>query len=251
VKNAAVVAWNSCWENVRSRFFAVCVVFAVVLVYTGMLLGILAQEQQTRILLDFGLSLIELTGLLVAVYGAATGLLGEIESKTVYLALTRPVARAQYLLGRFAGLMGSVLAAMCLMAAFHLVLLFCKGWSWNGAYLWALAGSFLAIFITASVALFLSLFFSSALTALLITGILWTLGHFIPEIRLLAGRAPGAALWFLNAVSYLIPNLGLLNWRDNLASAAIPPLTLWASYCALYAGIWLAAAAKLFSRREL
>ncbi|MDE1977071.1 MAG: ABC transporter permease subunit [Elusimicrobia bacterium] len=251
MKSTALVARNSFWENARSRFFAVCIVFGVVLVYTGMLLGILAQEQQARILLDFGLSLIELAGLAVAVYGAATGLLGEIESKTVYLALTRPVARAHYLLGRFAGLMASVLSAMCLMAAFHVALLLCKGWAWNGAYLWALLGSFLAIFITTSAALFLSLFFSSSLTALLIAGILWTLGHFIPEIRFLADRAPGSAIWFLKAVSYVIPNLGLLNWRDNLASAAIPPLALWGSYCLLYAGIWLACAARLFSRREL
>lgn len=244
-----IVAWNTFQDNLRSRFHLICVVFGVVALYVSLLLGLLAADQELRVLLDFGLALIEILGLAAGLYGAATTILRELETKTIYLILTRPVSRGQYLLGRFAGLMCSVGLAMAVMAFFHIVIMLFKGWSWSGLYFAALAGSFLKILAACSLTLFLALFSSSILTAMVISLVLWTLGHFLPEIRFMIrwGSAKPAMLP-LTALSYIVPDLQLLNMRDRMTSAS--GLLTSLLYAAGYAGAWLAMSIWRLKRKE-
>jgi ABC-type transport system involved in multi-copper enzyme maturation permease subunit len=250
-----MLALNSWQENLRSRFQFLSIIFAVVLMSISLLFGLLAVDQELRVLLDFGLGLIELIGLAGAVYAAATSVLREIETKTIYLILTRPVSRTQYLLGRFAGLMLSVLAAVLLMAACHLLMLFAKGWHWEPFYLKALGGIYLKVLVTAALALFLALSSSSVLTALVIAAILWTLGHFLPEIRhLIKEGAPAPAILPLTFLSYVLPDLQLFNLRDRLTMTSLAgpeaPLWAWALYAAVYASAWLGLSRLLLRRKE-
>ncbi len=249
LRAAAAVAVNTVQESARSRFFALCLVFGGVVLYASLVLGLLAADQETRVLLDFGLSLIELLGLAAAVYGSATIVLREMETKTIYLILTRPVSRPAYLLGRFAGLMAATAAAMLVMALLHLALLFAKGWAWTPLYLCAVAGSYLKVLVVAALTLFLALFSSSILTALVIALILWTLGHFLAEIRYMIRWGAGVRLIApLQALSYVVPDLQLLNLRDRLGGPQ--PLLAPLGYAVVYAGVWLSLAAARFSRKE-
>ena len=251
-----VLAWNTWQENLRNKFFLLALVFGGIVLYLSLLLGLLASDQEVRVLLDFGLSFIELLGLAGAVYGAATPILREMETKTVYLILTRPVSRLEYLLGRFAGLMLSVLAAMVMMAVIHLGVLFMKGWAWTPAYGVAFLGAFLKVLVTAAIAEFLALFSTSVLSGLTMTLILWSLGHFIGEIRfLIAHQARHSSLILpLNILSYIMPNLKLFNLRDRMDRTSLAaleaPLAVWFGYALVYCGAWLAAAYLRLRRRE-
>lgn len=255
MRTIAILAFNSWQENLRSRFFLLTIFFGGALLYLSLLLGLLSTDQEVRTLLDAGLAMTEILGLFGGIYGAATVLLREMETKTIYLILSRPVAREQYLLGRFLGLLLSVLASMLLISCFHLALLFAKGWAWDGAYLQALLGAFLKVILTASLTMFLSLFTTSVLSALSIAFIAWTLGHFIPEIRfMIAHRARHSASLPLWALSQVLPDLQLFNLRDRLAPlAAAPkeaPLAHWFAYTAVYASVWLALARQLLKSKE-
>ena len=255
MRNIIILALSGWRENLRSRFYILSLAFAGVFLYISLILGVLAVEQELRVLLDFGLGFIELMGLAGAIYGAATIVLREMETKTVYLILTRPVGRGEYLLGRFLGLMLSVLASMALMAAFHLLILFAKGWRGGQPYAAAFLGAYLKVFVTAALATFLAVFSTSALTAGVIACVAWSLGHFLPEIRYLISRgAPHAAAAPLYALSYLVPDLQLYNLRDRLAatSLATPEAGLgwWLAYAALYGAVWLALAWDLLRRKE-
>lgn len=254
MRTVLILALNSWQENLRSRFYVLCVAFGGVILYISLVLGMLAADQELRVLLDFGLGAIELLGLAGAVYGATTTILREMETKTIYLILARPVGRGQYLIGRFAGLMLSVLASMAIMSCLHLAILFWKGWTWNPAYLQAFLGAYLKVLVTAALASFLALFSSSVLTALGITAILWTLGHFLPEIRFMTLQGPRGAALPLTALSYFLPDLQLLNYRDRLAAASFAPrelsLAAGLAYAASYAAAWLAAARFLLRKKE-
>lgn len=250
-----LLAANSWKETVRSRFHVISIVFSVVLIMLSLVLGVLAVDQEQRVILDFGLSVIELLALAGAVYGAATTILREMETKTIYLVLTRPVTRTQYLLGRYLGLMLSAVAAVALMSAVHLAVLFLKGWTWQWLYLRSLLGIVLKLGVTASLALAVALFSSSALTALVITGILWSLGHFLPEIRyLIEHGAPRWAIPMLKALACVPPDLQLFNLRDRLTVTSLAPgeapLWSWLAYASIYAAAWLAAARELMRRKE-
>src|SRR5262252_8732874 len=97
------LAWSQWREQWRNRSFLVALIFSGVLIYASLLLGALSVDQELRALVDFGQSFIELMGLGLVVFGAATGILREMETKTLYLILTRPVPRWSYLLGRYLG----------------------------------------------------------------------------------------------------------------------------------------------------
>lgn len=259
-----IIALNSWKESLRNRFFVLSLVFGVLLLYFSLLLGLLASDQELRVLLDFGLGLIELIGLIGAIFGASTVILKEMETKTIYMVLTRPVSRWHFLVGRFLGLMMSVLAAMVLMAALHLAVLLAKGWSPQSYYLFAFIGSFFKILLTASLAVFLALFTTSVLSCLTITSIVWSLSHFLPEIEfMIAHKARVSVLGLpMRLMTYLLPNLQLYNLRDHLEvslgsvmntntiHALDVPWGAWFLYAAVYCGVWLALSSHLLNRKE-
>lgn len=250
-----LLALNQWQENVRSRFHVLSLVFSVVLVLLSLIFGVLAVDQEQRVILDFGLSFIELLALAGALYGAASVILREMETKTIYLVLTRPVSRGRYLLGRYLGLLLSAGAAIGVMSAVHLAALFIKGWSFEPSYLTALAGVFLKVAVTAALGVFLALFSSSVLTALIISGILWALGHFMTEIRyLIEHGAPRYLTPVLMLLAYIPPDLNLFNTRDRLSATSLSapeaPVWFWLIYAAAYSGTWLLAARHLLRRKE-
>ena len=249
MRNIVLLALTGWRENLRSRFFLLFLAFAGVFLYMSLLLGVLAVEQETRVLYDFGLGLIELMGLAGAIYGSASIILREMETKTIYLILTRPVGRGEYLLGRFLGLMLSVLASMALMSCFHLAILWSKGWRGGELYALAFLGVYFKVLVTAALAVFLAVFSSSALSAGVIACVFWTLGHFLPEIKFLIGRTAAPAAMPLTALSWIVPDLQLYNLRDR---AAFPGAHLWwwFVYAALYSSVWLALGRALLRRKE-
>ncbi|MBI4386129.1 MAG: ABC transporter permease [Elusimicrobia bacterium] len=232
------------------------VLFSGVLLYMSVLMGVLAVDQEVRVLLDFGLSFIELMAFAMAAFGAASGVLREMETKTIYLILSRPVPRAAFLSGRCLGLIGSTGAAVLAMVLVHLSLLWLKGWPGQWSYAAALYGIGLKLIIAVVVGILFSLLSTSTLSALTMTTIVWTLGHFIPEIEFLLPRgAGGPAAVFLQAGAYLLPNLQLLNFRDRLDA---PPLAMpggelfWiaAGYTLFYSTACFGLAYALFRKRE-
>jgi ABC-type transport system involved in multi-copper enzyme maturation permease subunit len=255
MRNIAILAWTGWQENLRRRFYLVSLAFAGIFLYMSLILGVLAVEQEARVLFDFGLGFIELMGLAGALYGATTVVLREIETKTVYLILSRPVGRGEYLLGRFLGLMLSVLSSMALMAAFHLVILKAKGWHGPEPYLACFCGAFLKVLVTGALATSLAIFSTSALTAGVISATAWTLAHFLPEIRYLVSHGASRGLAApLFALSYVLPDLQLLNLRDRAAAVSLSgPEAGWAwllGYAVLYSAAWLGLGWALLRRKE-
>lgn len=237
-------------EQLRSRFFGVSLVFGGLLIYLSVLLGALAADQELRVLLDFGFSAVELLATAATAYAAASGLIQEMETKTIYLVLSRPVSRPAYLLGRSLGLLASAVCAVALMSAMHLALLFAKGWRWENAYALALLGIGLKIVVTGALATLLALVSTSVLSGLLMTGVIWTLGHFAGEMRFLLAREALSAKVF-SLIVYLVPNLQLFNFRDRLGHPGASEAVLLAlGYAPLYAAACLALTMALFRRRE-
>src|SRR5947209_3808818 len=87
-------------EIFRNKVYYVLLLFAGVLMISAILLGALGGEQRNRMIIDLGLASIETFALLVAVFAAVTLVLEEMESRTLYLILARPVSRYQFVLGR-------------------------------------------------------------------------------------------------------------------------------------------------------
>ncbi len=247
MKKIWVLAVDSLLENIWNRIFILVAIFGGLLIYASLLFGILAVEQELRVLMDSGLALIELVTLISGLYFSATLFLKEIETKTIYLILSRPLNRLQYLLGRVLGLILSLLLIMLLMSLLHIVLLLLHGWSWQNSYLLSLLGVFLEVFMATAVAVFFSLFSTSSVAAIVFSGSLWALGNFTPEIRFMTQKSSGLATIFGRVVLFLFPHFELLNWGGHYGSSVLTG----ASYALLYSSVFLILSWLILQKKEL
>src|SRR5260221_8578609 len=152
-------------EIFRNKVYYVLILFAVVMMGAILLLSALGGEQRNRMIVDFGLVSIEAFSLLVAVFGAVTLVLEEMESRTLYLILARPVARYQFVLGRFLGLLGLLTVTYVIMADGHLMLMSFQHILPDTHYLLSLLFSLENIVLITAGALAFSPFTTSAVSA--------------------------------------------------------------------------------------
>ncbi len=231
------IARHSLRENYQNRFFGLFVVFAGVLIYASLLAGVMAVDEEARVLVDLGLALMELITLAYALLAAAAAITNEIKTKTIYLVFSRPVSRPAYLAGKAAGLYAALALMLGVMAVIHLSLIFFRGFALPPVYLKAVFFIWCKLLIITSAALFISLFATSTVSTVAITGILWTLGHFTSEAKFLIVRSSGAPALILKTVAYFIPNFQLFNARDLGAAA---PAAASPGFLAGYLLLWLA-----------
>ena len=247
MKKIWILAVDSFLENIWNRIFVLVAIFGGLLIYASLLFGVLAVEQELRVLMDSGLALIEMVTLIAGIYFSATLFLKEIENKTIYLILSRPLSRLEYLLGRVFGLILSLLFIMVSMSFIHLILLFVHHWSWQNSYLWALAGIFLKALMLIAAAVFFSLFSTSTIAAIVFSGSLWILGNFTQEIRFLTQKESGLTAILSRILLFLFPHFEVLNWRGGFHEAKV---LMGASYAALYFSIFLALSWLIFRAKE-
>src|ERR1700750_3360303 len=98
------IAVNVFKESVRDKILYNLVVFAVLLMSVSYLIGQLTAGQDVKIIKDLGLSAISIFGLLIAVFIGIGLVWKEVEKRSIYTLLAKPITRTQLLLGKFAGL---------------------------------------------------------------------------------------------------------------------------------------------------
>ncbi len=250
-------------EQIRNRLYQIILFFGGAILASSLLLGALAPGHKVRVIFDLGLVMLELFGLATAVFGAVSLVTQEIESKTIYLLLTRPLRRPAYILGRFLGLVAAVSITMVAMAILHVLVMvsdrmwfqvFTADWSFWTVYPLLVFMSMGKMLITAAVALFFSLFATSSVSALVFTGFFWVAGHFGPELSFMINKTvQGPLRTVLHAAAAVFPNFQYFNFRDMYAIPGFPGYEFigWAVLYALaYAGALLTVSMILFSRKE-
>ncbi len=260
---ALAIAKCTILAQIRNRLYLMILFFGGVILAASLLLGALAPGHKVRVIFDLGLVAIELFGLATAIFGAVSLVLQEIESKTIYLLLTRPLPRPAYILGRFVGLVAAVMFTMWVMAAVHVLIMvlnteafkeFTTGWSFGATYPALVLMSMAKMAVTASIALFFSLFATSAVSALIFTASFWIAGHFGPELAFMIEKTTsGFSREVVRAVAHVLPNFQYLNFRDTYAIPNFPGFEFmgWALlYAVGYTAFFLALSAVLFSRKE-
>lgn len=252
MRSILAIARYSFLQQFRNRLYLVVVLFGLFMIAASLLFGALAGDQEIRVILDLGLVTAELFGLATAVFGAVTLVIEEMESKTIYLILTRPLPRPVYVFGRFLGLLTAVVASMALMELLHFSLLFLKGWTLDPAVFVALPMMGLKIMVMTALSLLCSLTFTSAPTATVFSISFWVLGHFGSEIRYMAEKSGSFAKVLAEVLCSLLPNLSLLNGRDLIEMPGFgwSPLAHGAGYAILYTSACLALSSALFSKKE-
>ena len=209
-----VVAKNTYIEMIRDRVLYFVVVFTVLFMVFCFALGQLSYDEIFRLSISLGLGGIHLCFSGLTIFLGCNVFYKEIERKTIYTLLSRPINRSQYLFGKYLGLIALLLTML-------IGFLFCFSfieWLLDMPLLITSYYSFLGFFFESCILLAVTFFFSSFLKPFLsATGALsfFLIGHWIYNLETLAYRSDSVTF---KAVSELIrhsfPDLERLNWRD-------------------------------------
>ena len=250
------IARNAFREAVRDRVLYNLVLFVLLLIAGAIFLGQLSAGQETKIIIDLGLSAMLLFGVFIAIFVGVALVYKEIERRTLYAILSKPIGRGQFLLGKYLGLCLTLLVNVLVMGVgVCLALIYIRGgWDPLAAKIWpAILLIYLELTIVTAVALLFSTFSSPALSALL-TFFVFVIGHFSADLKGLANTSSSAAARGLfRALYYLLPNLTTYSVITPAAHGVAPDIQsilLGAAYAVVYATVLLAAATMIFSGRN-
>lgn len=260
------IAVNVFKESVRDKILYNLVVFAVLLMAASYLLGQLTAGQDIKIIKDLGLAAIATFGLLIAVFIGIGLVWKEVERKSIYSLLAKPIRRSEFVLGKYCGLALTLFVNVSVMTiAFYLVLAY-MGWrelpsvraSWpapatDPAMLKAVALIFVELLLVTGIALFFSTFSSPFLSASLTLG-LWVIGHFNADLRQFENVVDSPiAAWLARGLYYVLPNFAAFDVKAQVVYGQSVPaqyIALTALYGAVYLALLLTAAVVIFSRRD-
>jgi ABC-type transport system involved in multi-copper enzyme maturation permease subunit len=248
MKIIATFVWDTFLQQVRGRIFLVVLLFGVVMTAASLLFGAVSADQEIEVIRDVGLATTELFALATAALGAVTLVLSEIENRSLYAVLARPLPRWTYVVGRVVGLWLAVLSAAGVMTLVHVALLMMKGWRPEAVFFSAFPFLAMKLAVVTALAMMVSVMTTSPASALVFTSCLWMLGHFVREIRFMGEKAGPTLALAVKAVLAAVPNLQSLNARDAIGVGSAP----WSGclHAALYAAACVTLAAGFFKRKE-
>ena len=111
------IAFNTFREAVRDRVLYNLVIFALLMVGSALLFGQISIGVERQVLINLGLTAISVFGILIAIFIGVGLVSKEIDKRTLYTVLARPVRRWEFIVGKFCGLAGTLLVNTCFMAA--------------------------------------------------------------------------------------------------------------------------------------
>ncbi|MBM3305423.1 MAG: hypothetical protein FJY79_05715 [Candidatus Aminicenantes bacterium] len=240
-------------EAKRDRVLYLLFFFAAAGIAASRVLALLTVGDRVKIIKDVGLASISVFGVLMAVL-IGTGLVyKEIDKKTIFTLLSKPLHRAQFILGKFLGLVLTLFVMTACMTAIFLALLFLHTQRFEGAMLVAVAYIFLELVLITAVAILFSSFSTPILSSLFSLAF-YLIGHLSWGLELIIRKmAPGAGRTLVRALYVFLPDLENFNFKTEVVHGLpIPPAIFLSSflYGAFYTAFILGLAVLIFRRRD-
>jgi ABC-type transport system involved in multi-copper enzyme maturation permease subunit len=260
------VAVNVFKESVRDKVLYNLVVFAVLLIGGSYLVGQMTAGADMKIIKDFGLAAIATFGRLIAIFIGIGLVWKEVERRSIYALLAKPLRRADVVVGKYVGLVLTLLVNVAVMTAAFYALLAVMNTTFSDLVratwpapaldprlLEAVLLVFVELMLLTAIALFFSTFSSPFLSAMLTLGI-WVAGYFNADLRSFGEvTSSHAAIVLARALYYVLPNFSALNITaqvvhgDHVGFA----YAAWAiGYALVYVALLLTGAVAIFARRD-
>ncbi len=253
-------------ESVRDKVLYNLVLFAVLLIAASYLIGQLTAGQDVKIIKDLGLAATQIFGLFIAVFIGIGLVSKEVERRSIYSLLSKPIRRHELILGKYAGLVLTLAVNVAVMAAALYLVLGYMSWveseefkaTWlrpaaDPAMLPAIFLVFAQLALVTALALFFCTFSSPILSAVLTFG-LYVVGHFNADLRNFESVVDStAAAYLARALYYALPSLAPFDVKAAVVHGE--PVTfgyvaMTTGYGAAYVAALLLAAVFIFSRRD-
>jgi ABC-type transport system involved in multi-copper enzyme maturation permease subunit len=266
MRATAAIAVNVFRESVRDKVLYNLVLFAVVLIGASYMIGQLTAGQDVKIIKDLGLAATSVFGLFIAVFIGIGLVSKEVERRSIYSLLAKPIHRSQLVVGKYCGLILTLAVNVAVMAAALYAVLAYMSWgvsenvarTWDApaldpALLKAVALILVELMLVTAIALFFSTFSTPMLSAAFTFG-LFIVGRFSTDLRnfqdvvdsrIAAGLARG--------LYWVLPNLSQFDVKAAVVHGQPVPLGYIAvavAYASCYIGMLLVISILVFSRRD-
>jgi len=228
-------------------------VFALALLLSSTLVVAVTVTTFDRVLTDMGLGAMSLTLVLLAIFLSSGLLSREIERRTIFLMVSKPISRGTFLVGRLVGNMLTLTVLQVAMTLVFAVLMAGYGYPPTPAHLTAIVMLWFELWLLSGVG-FLMSSFSSQMVSAFVTVSIYFAGHLAGDIYKLAQKSESGLIQKVGrAAYYLLPDLERLNYRPHATYGVVPALSELlpsVGYAAAYTGVLVAVAVLLFNRRD-
>jgi len=221
MKNILLIAKNTFKQMVRDRIFYGIFAFGIIFISSSLLLGSLSLGEDLRITKDFGLASIYLFSIILAIFFGSQSINRELNDRTYHLVILRPVSSAQFILGKFVGLLFGIGLSALIMQLLYLAVV---GLQHGGFDLISFYQFFLLIFevgVVLSLSLLLSVI-GTQLSATILSILLIFIGHSLEMIKHAADKGGLIAKGIGNILYYFLPNLEKFNLRNSISYGVRP-----------------------------
>jgi ABC-type transport system involved in multi-copper enzyme maturation permease subunit len=250
------IASNTFREAVRDRVLYNLIAFALLMSGAAILVGQISIEIERLVVINLGLTAVSLFGMVIAIFIGIGLVSKEIEKRTLYTVLSRPVWRWEFIVGKFFGLAGTLVVNALFMAIGVFGALLYVSRHFQRTDSWVLVALYFIILqfliITALALLFSS--FSSPLLSAVFAFSLFVIGSFAEDLRGFAALTHGIVRWLATGAAYLVPNFSALNVISSVAhqQPVSGQLVLYnTAYALIYATMALCGAVLIFEHRNL
>ena len=244
MKNIITIAKNTFKETIRDRILYAILAFSILFLLSTLMLGSISLGEDIKVIKDLGLAGIYIFSLLITIFLGTSLIHKEIEKKTLYIILSKPVLSTHFILGKFLGLLASIKLNIFIVTSVYLVIVYLKGGGIDFLSLW----STLLLIFEISIFIGLTILFSTITTPLagaIYSVIILYIGHSLSILKDYAEKSSEIIHSIVNITYYLLPNLEKFNIRNSIVYGVVPaPLEIICPivYSVLYTIIllWLA-----------
>lgn len=247
------LVWNGFRESRRNRVTVVVFLFAFVLIFAATFALELTVATFDRVLTDIGLGTMAMISVFLSIFLASGLIPREIERRTIFMVVSRPVSRSLFVVGRLIGNLVTVAFVILVMGVlFFAQVLLNKGVVTSAQFV-AIFGLFLEVTVLSCVGFMFASASSQFVAAVASVGLYFT-GHLSGDLYKMASKAENPLMSVLGKVAYFVlPNLERLDFRARATYAEPTPLAELGSstvYALGYSVVMVVIACWLFERRD-
>ncbi len=248
------IIFNSFLEAVRDRVLIVVLIFGIIMIFVSTIVGPLSLGEDVRIATDIGLMVISLFGLLIILFIGNRSIYRELNEKTCYLTLSRPITRFQFIVGKALGLFLTILVSTSILGVIYLVHITILSGKFQPEIILAILGIIFQLLILTGFTILASTFLNPFIGSIFIIFV-YILGQTIPKAIPLAlyHQQIGLSI-ILRIIHRILPDFTYFDFREIVIYHSQIPINriLFAfPYAISYSIVLVLIAALIFERKDL
>lgn len=249
----ASIATNTFRQAIRSKVMGTLFFFAILVISMGFVLGQLSLHHEIRVSRDLSLFATSLFAVITCTHSTVSLFQRDIEQRTIYTILAKPIYRWQFPVGKFLGIMLLNVAVVTLLSAASYAVVLAHGGTIGTSDLAAAYTILLQLWIVGGLAMLMATF-SSGLLSGAITISVFAAGNLISQLEQAAETLEvGVLTALLEAIAEALPNFEALNLSTEATYAiSVSPTYLGSAtaYALLYTAVFLVLAVLIFARKD-